>query len=481
MRWVMNNNYLFSTTTKVSIKTDLLNSNLVFKAIVVESGLLSSHLEYLKSKLLQKGVSNSWRTQSIQAIRLLLDYSIVNKDVFDNPQDMFVAFSNRIYDGTIDDKGNDPTGLRWQPQNNEYGNKIIYHVTLFSDWLYDEKDGSTELLNPQREATKSERILNLAAYNHRINKSFLGHTYSQQHKEQSINSARTVGNRKNNAVSDFDSSKAFREDKIWELLLNGFTKQGVPASRPPEERFNLANVLITMLLHFGGLRTCEPFHIYKDDIIPNAGLEQIRVYHPREGLSPEWYRNQTKLPSANRLTFLNERFGLAPRWRHPNTTYNAGWKKPAVNAQGMYFNVYIFGTNGVKEMFFDLFRVYIQTRVEPLKGREHPFLFTNKNGDPLSMDSFKGAHKAGIIKIGLTPLLEYGGTPHCHRHAYGTRLKKSKIDPYMIKKCMHHKSIKSQETYKHDSNKEITNALSDASALLEQQSIPLLTKQKEVI
>jgi hypothetical protein len=477
----MNNNYLFSTTTKVSIKTDLLNRKLVFKAIVVESGLLSSHLEYLKSKLLQKGVSNSWRTQSIQAIRLLLDYSIVNKDVFDNPQDMFVAFSNRIYDGTIDDKGNDPTGLRWQPQSNEYGNKIIYHVTLFSDWLYDEKDGSTELLNPQREATKSERILNLAAYNHRINKSFLGHTYSQQHKEQSINTARTVGNRKTHAVADFDPSKAFREDKIWELLLNGFTKQGVPASRPPEERFNLANVLITMLLHFGGLRTCEPFHIFKDDIIPNEGLEQIRVYDPRKGLAPEWYRNRAKLPNANRQTFLREKYGLAPRWEHPNSTYNAGWKNPTVNAQGKYFNVFMFGAKGVKKMFFDLFRVYIQTRVEPLKGREHPFLFTNKNGDPLSMDSFQDAHKTAVIKIGLTPLLDYGGSPHCHRHAYGTRLNDADISSYMIKTCMHHACIDSQEVYKHKGNEKIINALSDASDRLEQQSIPLLTEQKEFI
>jgi hypothetical protein len=477
----MNNNYLFSTTTKVSIKIDNINSKLFLKAIIVESGLLSSHISYLKHKTLIKGVGASWRTQSIQAIRLLLDYSTVNKDVFANPREMFEAFSNRIYDGTIDDQGIDPTGLRWQPQNNEYGNKIIYHVTLFSDWLYEEKDGSTELLNPQRKATKSETILNLAAYNHRINKSFLGHTYSQQHKEQSINTARTVGNRKTHTVADFDPSKAFREDKIWELLLNGFTKQGVPASRPPEERFNLANVLITMLLHFGGLRTCEPFHIFKDDIIPNEGLEQIRVYHPREGLAPEWYRNQAKLPNANRQTFLREKYGLAPRWKHPNSTYNAGWKNPTVNDQGKYFNVFMFGTKGVKKMFFDLFRVYIQTRVEPLKGREHPFLFTNKNGDPLSMDSFQDAHETAVIKIGLTPLLDYGGSPHCHRHAYGTRLNDADISSYMIKTCMHHACIDSQEVYKHKGTEKIINALSDASTLLEQQSIPLLTEQKEVI
>ncbi|UUO22055.1 site-specific integrase [Colwellia sp. M166] len=475
----MNNNYLFSTTAKVSIKVDNLNRKLVFKAIFVENGLLHSHLEYLKNKTLTAGISESWRTQSIQAIRLLLDYATVNKDSFANPKEMFVAFSNRVYEGTIDEKGNDPTALRWKPQSNAYGNKIIYHITQFSDWLYDSTDGESELLNPKRPATKSERILNLAAYNHRINKSFLGHTYSREHKEQSIKEARNIGNRKTHSTPDFDPSKAFREDKIWGLLSNGFAKKGVPVSHPPHERFNLANVLITMLLHFGGLRTSEVFHIYVDDIIPNEGLEQIRIYHPREGLAPEWYRNKTKQPNANRQTFLRERYGLEPRWKHPNSTYNAGWKNSTINPEGKYFNVFMFGSNGVKELFFELFLAYIQTRTAPLSGREHPFLFTNKNGDPLSMDSYQDAHKVAIEKIGMTALLEYGGTPHCHRHAYGTRLKDAGIDPYMIKTCMHHASLESQETYKHDNPKEISHALSKASTLLEKQNSELLIKGYE--
>jgi hypothetical protein len=477
----MNNNYLFSTTTKVSIKVDNHNRKLVFKAIVVENGLLNSHLEYLKNKTLITGISDSWRTQSVQSIRLLLDYAIVNKDSFDNPKDMFVALSNRIYDGTIDEQGNDPTGLRWKPQSNEYGNKIIYHITQFSEWLYDSTDGNSELLNPKRPATKSERILNLAAYNHRVNKSFLGHTYSNDHKKQSINEARNVGNRKTHSISDFDPNKAFREDKIWELLSNGFAKQGVPISHPPQEKFNLSNVLITMLLHFGGLRTSEPFHIYIYDIIPNEGLEQIRVYHPREGLAPEWYRKKTKQPNANRQTFLREQYGLEPRWKHPKSTYNAGWKNPTVNSEGKYFNVFMFGSKGIEDMFFKLFLVYIRTRVEPKPGREHPFLFTNKNGDPLSMNSFKDAHKAAVEKIYITPLLNYGGTPHCHRHAYGTRLKDSGIDLYMIKTCMHHASIESQETYKHDKPKDIIDALSHASTQLEEQNNSLLTYQNGTV
>jgi len=477
----MNNTYLFSTITKVSIRIDNHSRKLAFKAIVVESGLLVSHLEYLKNKALLNGISESWRSQSIQAIRLLLDYATVNKGAFDNPKEMFMAFSNRIYDGTIDEQGNDITGLRWQPQSNQYGNKLIYHVTQFSDWLYDSTDGSSELLNPKRPATKSERILNLAAYNHRINKSFLGHTYSKEHKEQSISEARTVGHRKIHSVPDFEPNKAFREDKIFELLSNGFAKKGVPASHPPEERYNLANVLITMLLHFGGLRTSEPFHIYKDDIIPNKGLEQIRVYHPREGLAPEWYRNKSKQANANRQTFLREYYGLAPRWQHPNSTYNAGWKNSTVNHEGKYFNVFIFGAKGIEDMFYELFLVYIQTRVEPKPGREHPFLFTNKNGDPLSMDSFKDAHKAAVTKIGITPLLNYGGTPHCHRHAYGTRLKNSGIETYMIKTCMHHASLESQETYKHLKHTEIKDALSYASVMLEELNISQLEHLKVAI
>jgi hypothetical protein len=470
----MNTDYLHSSTVKVSIRIDNSDKKLQFKAITVESGILSSHLRYLKQSVLFNAKSESWRNQSIQSIRLLIDYSIVNKDVFINPLQMFEAFSSRIFGGTINEKGTDPTGLYWDSFSENGGNTIINHITSFSDWLYDDTGGESELLNPKRQVTKAEKILNLAAYNHRINKAFLGHTYSEEHKEQSVITVRNVGRRRTNVLPDFDPHKAFREDKIWELISVGFARKGVLSSSPVAERYNLQNVLITMLLHFGGLRTSEPFHIYTDDIIPNKGLRQIRVYHHSLGLAPQWFRENTKQPNADRKTFLLQKYGLTPRYRHPKDAYKAGWKNPVVSQVGHYMDVFLFGAAGIHDMFYDLFLAYMKARTPPKLGREHPFLFTNKNGDPLSMGSYKDAHKAAVLKIGLIPLLYRGGTPHCHRHAYGTRMKECGIDPLDIKVCMHHACLEAQEVYKPSNSKTIRQHLDEGSKTLESQGADLL-------
>lgn len=468
----MKNAYLHSSIVKVDVKIDLHNKPLHLKAIVVETGLLISHLKYLKYMTLTKGRSSSWRNQSIQAIRLLLDYSIVNEGSFSNPKEMFIAFAKRLRDGTVDEFGMDATLLFWHSTNENTYNTLIHHITTYSNWLYDESGSESALLNPTTKATRAERLMNLAAYNNRHNKSFLGHTYSDKHKEQSINTARTVGRQWTNQP-DFAPSKVFREDKIWALISEGFARRGVPATSPSIKRYNLANVLITMLLHFGGLRTCEPFHIYVSDIIPNDDLRQIRVYHPTKGLAPEWFRHQFNLPEADRQTFLGIKYGLETRWDHPNGAYNAGWKNSVVNQEGHYFHTYLFGSEGIEDMFYELFREYLlKQRVSPSEGREHPFLFTNKYGDPLSMQSFQAAHKAAVKKIGLEPKLFMGGSPHCHRHSYATRLYNAGIDNLTTKNCMHHRSLESQEVYKELDHKKIREDLNLKTKNLQNQQIP---------
>lgn len=469
----MNSTYLHSTTVDVKIQLDNTNRFLYMKSIVVESGVLLQHLQYLKEMTLTKSRSASWRRQSIQAIRLLIDYTAANHSVFENPKEMFKAFRDRMYNGTVAEDGTDDTNLRWSSKSDSSGNRIINHITDYSDWLYKESGGDSALLNPKRDATKTERMLNLAAFNHKNNNAFLGHTVSEDVKEQYVNEAREVGLNKT-TQPDYDPSKAFSENRIWELLSIGFARKGVPASAPPYERYNLANVLITMLLHFGGLRTSEPFHIYIDDIIPNFGLEQIRVYHPFQGLAPDWFRTKTQQPNANRQRFLLQQYQLKPRWKHHNSTYAAGWKKPVVNHKGNYFNVFLFGAKDIQKTFLELFNMYItHQRVEPLDVREHRFLFTNKNGDPLSMDSFKKAHKSAVKKIGMIPLLDHGGSPHSHRHSYGTRLHDCGIDSFIIKQCMHHASIEAQEIYKTPNLKKINKALVEGTLLLEDQTQPL--------
>lgn len=469
----MSSSFLHSAKINVRLHIDRYEPILLPAIAVSHNAILTSHLEYLKVFYL-RGRSRGWCDKSVQAIRLLLDYAIVHKELFENPKKMFATFALRIFEGTLDDDGDDLTDLRWKPRSSDTSNRIIKHITNFSDWLYDNSGSETLLLNPLVKASKAQMIINLAAFNHKKNNSFLGHTYSDKLRDRSVFWSREVESRKVH-VPDFEPNKAFPDELIWDLLQKGFMRRGASINEPPENKYNLNALLITMLLHFGGIRTSEAFHIYVDDIIPNIDEQQIRIYHPSKGLAPEWYRHKTNSPHCNRQTYLRDQFGLKPRYRHSDKRYAAGWKDPAIPHVGGYFNVYLFGDKEIHSLFFELFRAYLlKQRVKPLKGREHPFLFTNHSGDPLSMQSFRESHRRAIERIGLVPKLDHGGTPHCHRHAYGTRLSNSGIDQLTIKHCLHHSSLHSQEVYKALKPKQI-------SAILEQSTDLLKSKASEFI
>ena len=462
---------MFSTSIKVKVQIDHHDLPLEMKAIVVTDGLLMSHLKYLIQNK-NSGRRNGWITKSIQAIGLLIDYTVTNKANFKNPHDLFMSFSVRMHSGTISKDGSDPSMLRWEPRSTNSANELIRHVTNYSKWLFDETGDINLLLNPKREATESEKLVNLAAYNHKMNNSFLKHTYSDSQKDEAVNTVNAFKPIKELPTFE-DPKKPFDENKIWDLIGTGFLKKGVSPNAPTEEKYNLANILITMLMHFGGLRACEPFHLYKDDIIPNDGFEQIRVFHPTQGAAPDWYRKKTNQPNCNRSMFLLQKFGLSDRWEaREGSAYHAGWKNPPVSRTGKYFPVFLFGERGVRELFYKLFQIYLFTqRVDPLPGREHPFLFTNGNGDPLSMGDFQEAHRNAVVKIGMSPYFEHGGTRHCHRYSYAHRIADLKdkglgIDEMIIKGVMHHKSIKSQEVYTAPHTQKIEQHLSKAEDLI---------------
>ena len=465
--------YLNSTVVKANVKLDNHNPSIQMKAIAVNGSVLKSHLEYLLHNKL-RGRRNGWFNKSVQAVRLLIDYSYVNNGVFENPAKMFEAFAQRLFEGTVDDGGYDPTNLRWFPKSENSGNEIIRHITQYSDWLYDQKDGASELLNPKTKASEAERLFNLAAYNHRMNRSFLKHTYSNEHKTNSINTSRAFNYRNKTPTSD-DPQKPFEEDKIWDLLVQGFLRVGQHRDSHILEKYDLSNLLITILMHYGGLRASEVFHIYVDDVIPNKGLEQVRVYHPTEGLAPQWYRDSTNNSFCTRKQFLSEKYGIKDRLTATEKKYHAGWRDPVVSKVGKYFPVFFFG-DSIDDVFYKLFRMYVEEqRVKPLPGRGHPFLFTNKNGDPLSIKSFVEKHKRAVQKIGIRPYLESGGSPHSHRHAYGQRLADAKsscpdIDEFIIKGAMHHGSIESQKTYTDPHVKKIADQLAKASHLVSAQN-----------
>jgi hypothetical protein len=459
---------------KANVRVRIDNTNKLYdlpSVFVLGEGYLGSYLRYIVKNRLK---SKSWKDKSIQAIILLIEFTYANKGCFDTKQKMFEEFTNSLHSGTINWDGNDDSGLRWTPLSTENANALKGHITRFSDYLFDETGNESALLNPLRTATGAEKIVNLAAFHHKKNKVFLSHIFDSK-QNNDLNTSRNVRNRKVYQTPSVDQSVSFPEEHIDDLLWNGFVKPVSTHLSPIHKRYKLAPLLITMLMHYGGIRRCEAFHLYAEDVqLDPLGRVVIRIYHPIKGMAPEYYRNQSGDKMATRIEYLNKKYGLEDRKSSTRKTYHAGWKEPALaDSKAKFFYVYFAPTEkGI--LFYQLFKQYMlhQRKVNKLGGQDaeytaeaHPFLFTNNNGDPLSIASFDDHHKRAVEAIGLEEYRANGTSGHCHRHAFKKRLEKLNVSAVLRQDLMHHRNIYSQNGYGKATNQEIYDCLSDKKAL----------------
>jgi integrase len=400
--------------------------------------------------------SQSWKRKASQAILLLLDYAEAKNDQFESPQKMFRAFTDEICDGTIDDNGDDPSDLRWHPKAIKTANGLINHVSMYSDWLYSETDEKTALLNPPRLASNHERICNLAAYHNRESRAFLRHTFDRGKAIEKSLYSRSVSSRRG-VKFNAEPLTYFNNDIAQELITTGFWRNSVTPEAP--EQCNLRNVLITMLLHYTGLRVSEVFHIFLADISQdpqNADSVLITVNHPIYGDAPNYWRNlDESRKNHNRKDYLHQKYGLEDRLTSTKNSYHAGYKSRAFKS----FYLYFFPTEaGV--LWMTLWRRYLTYQRVSDDNNPHPFAFTNRNGAPASLPLFLRAHANALTRLGYSPSKTNGLNVHAHRHWYGTILTKLGVDPLVIKKVMHHGDVESQQQYIAAArNQEISNVL----------------------
>ena len=452
--------YIHSVTHQIEVSLDK-GDNRKVTGIFVDGKLLFSVAKYVAKEKMQYGRSASWESQFVQAVRLLVDYSIVHDGHFENPKKMFEAFATRLEHGIEVFSA----GLFWPARSADNVNRLIHYLTRFSDWLYIETGEESELLNRLRSATTAERMLNLAAYNHRMNNSFLKHTFSEGHRSEAVNYTRTIAKRKVAKKPD-EPKKAFPANKFMPLLFEGFKKGKNKHSNSFFDTHRVDYILITLLLNNYGLRMSEPFHLYVDDIVPIGENElSIKVFHPSKGLSPSRGRDKYKNQHLTRGEFLKREYGMLDR-KSMKGSLHAGWKIEKLKE----FPCFFFAEREYHKLFVTLFKLYLANRVEPMNGREHPFLFTDEIGDPLTYTAYKQAHNRAVKKIGMIPLLEYGGSPHCHRHSQGERLADAKVEPRIIQAVMHQTSIESQSVYTEASTSKIQNSLQDGSKKLSEKA-----------
>lgn len=417
--------------------------------------------------------SSSWHEKLIQATGLLLDYMEANQNNYTSAKEFFETFRMALYSGTINECGNDPSRLYWLPKRTATADPLVSALNGFSDWLFNEYGASQ--LNPWREASTYEQKLKWMALVNKSHRSFLGHLDDSLNMTERAKVVRNVMNNRK-PIATFDETKAFPENKINELLFEGFRKTRKGISLSPIDQYNWRDIAITILMHYGGLRHSEVFHLWMDDVYPSPkdpGLAIVRIYHPSEGKAPEDFKDPISGRFiTNRESYLQLKYGLLPRNKYPaSDKLFAGWKEPMLNdGNDKYINVF-WAPQKWGYIFMDVWKMYIkQRRLQGIKDI-HPFAFVSFHpkykGEMMSLRTQRESHAKAVRKIGLTVCKGKGTTEHGHRHSYGQRLANAGIDKYTIRVAMHHKSIESQDVYTTPNISTITASLSKATDSLE--------------
>lgn len=446
---------MFATKVVAKIAQDSSGVATDLPVVLTDEGVLASVTDYVLSLQLN-GISLSTINKHIQSIILLIEFMDANTGMFDNPEEMFSVFVRRLYSGTVNEDGLDPSGLYWIPATTSTISRHISNLTNFTDWISDK--GLAKPLNTLRTATLHEERIQHAAWFRRNQNDFLGHI-----KDKSFNAttkrARSIKGRTPLSKTE-DDAIAFPNSKFEDFYLNG-----LGGAKDP--RVGLRDKLVLLLVHGAGFRRSEALLLWVTDVFedpsdPDRAI--VRIYNEVEGAAPESWK--TRKGIKTRKAYLQARFARSPR-QEMHGTQHLGWKSKVADHKDGYLEAYFFPLDFAR-VFMSLWREYLIYRASV--ECHHPYAFISFDsrylGNPYTYNAFNQSYAAGLRRIGLEPNKAEGLDPHGHRHNYGRRLTDAGIDPLVRKKCLHHKSIDSQVVYTLPSSAKVSQALSAASEQL---------------
>lgn len=472
----------------MSVRREIARNHLIVHALIKKPGLVDRRhytlyilgdegtapapLLPLTEYFLEHGRSRSpaWQREVARAVGLFVDFLCAMQgtlvDSTARPE-IFAMFAEALVGGTVTGMAQDSSGLYWEPKSLSRATILLNALTAFSDWLVNRYDATP--LNPWRGANIAERIAYWRRFDIRRAHALLAHTYDRADAIDRSKLTRTVAIRRKQIVHHVHQVKCFPQERIWDLVNEGCAYRRKVVSRHLHERVCIRDLLIIILLHGGGLRESEPFHLYVSDVAidpRNSKSALVRLYHPERGAAPEDYIDPVsgKRLTADREEYLRVKWSLEPRNLLVGR-FQAGWKDlKLTNGRENYAMVHWFPSYW-GEVFLALFKIYI-THVRS-RHCVHPFLFVSEKegvaGDPYTVDAFRQAHAKAVRRIGLVPQKDLGTTPHGHRHAYAQLMADLGVEERIIQTSMHHKSPDSQQTYKEPTASKVNSALQQAS------------------
>lgn len=408
-----------------------------------------SPFEQLLEFFREKCVSITTERTHAQAAGRFIEWLSVRADEFKEQSKrslLYTAFVHDLRFGTYRD-GLDAYGLNWQPTSQQNLKRLTQALIEFSDWLH-QRYGAT-MLNPiHHQASFADQFIFWRKWNKQKAGSLMAHTKGRQAASADAKVGRRAHlPRSRNGL--LQEAKAFPAEHLDDLLWKGFINPGQENDPRPWVKYNLRDILISLLCGYGGCRASEPLHLWVEDVFldpDDPELALVLVHEPSEGAADYTDPLTGARRKTSRADYLQRFCGGRKPLTQETGRRNSGWKGCLLtNRERKAFQVFWIDKNAGR-LFLTLWRMYIQ-HVRPVTP-QMPWAFLTKDGQPLGVEGFDDSFKAAVRRIGLTPAKWAGTTSHGLRHRYGQWLNDLGLGDKEGQVAMHHLNAKSQEIYR---------------------------------
>lgn len=428
--------------------------------LIVGRQPMETLLEFFREKCLSLSAERTYA----QATGRFIEWLSVRAEEFhekDSRTLLYTAFVHDLSFGTYQD-GIDIYGLGWTSVSQGNLKRLTNALLKFSDWLL-ERYGAT-MLNPiHNNASTSDQIIFWRQWNKQKSGSLLAHTMSKAKARMNARVGRKLAlpGRNNGMLPEV---KAFPEEHIDALLWQGFINPGSADDPRPWVKYNLRDILISMLCVYGGCRASEPMHLWVEDVYvdpdhPDQSL--VLIHEPHEGQVDYTDPLTGHKRKTTRADFL-QRFCNGKRPLTIETgRRHAGWKGCLLTHRERKAYQVFWIDRDAGRLFLTLWRLYIQ-HVRPVTP-QLPWAFLTKDAQPLGVEGFNDSFNAAVTRTGLTPAKGSGTTSHGLRHRFGQWLNDLGLGEKEGQVAMHHLNAKSQEVYRQLGVAKVASAIGQMS------------------
>ena len=376
---------------------------------------------------------------------------------------IFGAFAHDLIYGTIKEE-HDPTGLWWQKTSDRVARRTMTRFLSFADWL-SQRFGTRNLNPTDREPTWDERIQFYRQYEHRRAGSMMKHLFIRLDQMERLNEPVRRFQLPGQVLTITPEVPVFPTERIKDLLWEGFRNPGVRADESrPWVKWNLRDLLFTMILLFGGKRESEPCHLWVDDVFEdpvNPGRALLLIHEPRNGKYTYTHPVTNKRTTTTRTDYLMRFCGGRIPLTEETGRRRAGWKGNLLHDKTRLAMRVFWIDPEMGCLFYDLWHLYVRY-ARPVVQR-NPYAFLTEDGEPMGAAAYADSFKRAVERIGLVHSKQLGTTPHGLRHWYGQQTEFLKLDKKVGQLLFAHRNALSQEVYRQMRMSDVSNIIDQAT------------------